>query len=169
MTHRDAIAVAYFRGQVSSGLVGLNSGMMAVGCSAEQAKKLLLDHKDITGGKVVVACVNSPASVTLSGSSPALDKLLGILEEEKVFARRLQVEVGYHSTYMQGAAAECSAAIADIKPGESVPGQNNEPVAFVSSVSGQECSGEMLGSYYWVRNLKSPVLFSQALHKPVQP
>lgn len=168
MTHRDAIAVAYFRGQVSAGLVGLNSGMMAVGCSAERAKKLLLDHKELTGGQVTVACINSPGSVTLSGNSSALDKLRGVLEEEKVFARRLQVEVAYHSTYMQGAAAEYSESIADIEPQQSDASKDTEPVTFVSSVTGQECSSEMLGGYYWVRNLMSPVLFSQALHRLVQ-
>lgn len=168
MTHRDAIAVAYFRGQVSAGLVGLNSGMMAVGCSAEKAKKLLSEHKELTGGKVTVACINSPGSVTLSGDASALDKLRVVLEDDKVFARRLQVEVAYHSTYMQGAAAEYSEAIADIEPQQSNSDKNTESITFVSSVTGQECSSEMLGGYYWVRNLMSPVLFSQALHKLVQ-
>lgn len=165
LTHRDAIAVAFFRGQASVGLVGLNSGMMAVGCSAEHAKKLLVDHKELTGGKVTVACINSPGSVTLSGDAAALDKLRVVLEEDKVFARRLQVEVAYHSSYMQGAASEYSASIADIEPRAS---DSEKPITFVSSVTGQECSSEMLGGYYWVRNLMSPVLFSQALHRLVQ-
>lgn len=142
--------------------------MMAVGCSAERAKKFLVDHKEVTGGNVTVACINSPGSVTLSGDASALNKLRGVLEEEKVFARRLQVEVAYHSTYMQGAAGEYSEAIADIEPQQSDPDKDTEPITFVSSVTGQECSSEMLGGYYWVRNLMSPVLFSQALHRLVQ-
>lgn len=155
------MAVAYFRGQVSAGLVGLNSGMMALGCSPERAKKLLLEHRELTGTKVTVACINSPGSVTLSGDSSALDKLHCILEEEKIFARRLQVEVAYHSTYMQSAAMEYLESIADIEPRKS--DAHPDPITFVSSVTGQECSSEMLGGYYWVRNLMSPVLFSQAL------
>lgn len=169
MTHRDAISVAYFRGQVSAGLVGLNSGMMAVGCSAERAKELLAQHKGLTGGKVTVACINSPSSVTLSGDALALDQLRDVLEGEKVFARRLQVEVAYHSSYMQGAAAEYSEAIADLEPQPSKDNDDEPAITFVSSVTGQECSNEMLGGYYWVRNLMSPVLFSQALHQLVQP
>lgn len=140
--------------------------MMAVGCSPERAKKLLLEHKDLTGNKVTVACINSPGSVTLSGDATALDKLRAVLEEEKVFARRLQVEVAYHSTYMQGAAMEYSESIADIEPRQS--DSQNEPISFTSSVTGQECSNEMLGGYYWVRNLMSPVLFSQALERLVR-
>lgn len=140
--------------------------MMAVGCSPERAKKLLLEHKELTGNKVTVACINSPGSVTLSGDASALDKLRCVLEEEKVFARRLQVEVAYHSIYMQSAAMEYSDSIADIEPLESDPESN--AVTFVSSVTGQECSNEMLGGYYWVRNLMSPVLFSQALERLIQ-
>lgn len=140
--------------------------MMAVGCSPERAKKLLLDHKELTGNKVTVACINSPGSVTLSGDASALDKLRAVLEEEKVFARRLQVEVAYHSTYMQGAAMEYSESIADIEPRAAE--DCSEQITFTSSVTGQDCSNEMLGGYYWVRNLMSPVLFSQALERLVR-
>lgn len=140
--------------------------MMAVGCSAERAKKLLLEYKELTGNKVTVACINSPGSVTLSGDSSALDKLRAVLEQEKVFARRLQVEVAYHSSYMQGAAMDYSESIADIETRET--DNDSEPITFVSSVTGQECPSEMLGGYYWVRNLMSPVLFSQALERLVK-
>ena len=37
LSHRDAIAAAYFRGKASAGLRRLKGGMMAVGCSPEEA------------------------------------------------------------------------------------------------------------------------------------
>lgn len=140
---------------------------MAVGCSPERAQKLLSDHAKLTRNQVTVACINSPGNVTLSGEASALDKLCSVLDEEKVFARRLQVEVAYHSPHLQGAAMEYVASIADIEPREPDKNSHPEQATMVSSVTAQECSGQMLGSYYWARNLMSPVLFSQALESLV--
>lgn len=39
----------------------------------------------------------------------------------------------------------------------------------VFSVTGEEVGSELLGPYYWVRNLVSPVLFSDALKELVSP
>ena len=39
----------------------------------------------------------------------------------------------------------------------------------VSSVTGEEIDLEILGPYYWVRNLISPVLFTNALNELVSP
>ncbi|KAI3539427.1 hypothetical protein CSPX01_08873 [Colletotrichum filicis] len=168
LTHRDAIAIAYFRGKASSGLVGLKGGMMAVGCSYDQARSLLAQHGEHLGGVATVACVNSPNSVTISGDSAALERLRAILEKESMFARMLQVDVAYHSSHMQGAAAEYAASIADVEPNSSEEDETKR-VTMVSSVTGSEAAPELLGGYYWVRNLVSPVLFEQAIKEMVSP
>ncbi|KAF6814034.1 hypothetical protein CSOJ01_04267 [Colletotrichum sojae] len=165
LTHRDAIAVAYFRGKASSGLVGLKGGMMAIGCSFKEARELLASLSSHLSGVATVACVNSPSSVTLSGDIAALEQLRGFCEKQKVFARMLQVDVAYHSSHMQGAAADYASLIADIEPKSS----ETEEVTMVSSVTGNETAPELLGSYYWVRNLVSPVLFEQAVKELVSP
>ncbi len=164
LSHHDAIAVAYFRGKASASLKNLKGGMMAVGSSPEEAKKLLHQTK-LTGGVVSVACVNSPSSVTLSGDVAALEELRAILEERGVFARRLKVDVAYHSTHMNSAVGEYSSSIADIEPAQPIKGQ---PV-MVSSVTSSEIDAELLGPYYWVRNLISPVLFADAVKELVTP
>ncbi|KAG7038038.1 reducing polyketide synthase [Colletotrichum scovillei] len=168
LTHRDAIAIAYFRGKASSGLVGLKGGMMAVGCSYDQARSLLAQHGEHLGGVATVACVNSPNSVTISGDLAALERLRAILEKESMFARMLQVDVAYHSSHMQGAAADYAASIADIEPHSSEEDETKR-VTMVSSVTGSEAAPELLGGYYWVRNLVSPVLFEQAIKEMVSP
>lgn len=85
----DAMRVAYFRGVASSSLAqkGIFKGsMMALGLSKEEALPYLAT---LTKGKAVVACSNSPSSVTISGDETAIDELLLIMEEEKIFARKL--------------------------------------------------------------------------------
>ncbi|KAF6836456.1 hypothetical protein CPLU01_03740 [Colletotrichum plurivorum] len=139
LTHRDAIAVAYFRGKASSGLVGLKGGMMAVGCSFKEARELLASLSSHLSGVATVACVNSPSSVTLSGDIGALEQLRGFCEKQKVFARMLQVDVAYHSSHMQGAAADYASSIADIEPKSS----ETDEVTMVSSVTGNETAPEL--------------------------
>ena len=164
LSHHDAIAVAYFRGKASAGLKRLKGGMMAVGYSPEEANKLISETK-LTGGIVTVACVNSPSSVTLSGDAAALEELRAILDEQSVFARRLKVDVAYHSAHMNSAFEKYSASIAHIEP---APPSIARPI-MVSSVMGSEVDAELLGPYYWVRNLVSPVLFADAIKELVTP
>ena len=137
---------------------------MAVGCSPEEANKLISETK-LSGGKVSVACVNSPTSVTLSGDVAALEELRAVLDERSVFARRLKVDVAYHSAHMNSVFEEYSASVSHIEP---APPSVGRPIV-VSSVTGSEVDAELPGSYYWVRNLISPVLFADAIKELVTP
>lgn len=87
---------------------------MAVGCSREEADDFISGYK-LDGGKVTVACVNSPSSVTLSGDVNALEHIKNIFDAHKIFARRLKVEIAYHSAHMNRVFGTYSASIADIE------------------------------------------------------
>ncbi|KAM0716793.1 hypothetical protein Q7P37_008238 [Cladosporium fusiforme] len=174
LSHRDAMAVAYFRGMASTALKTsaphLEGGMMAVGTSAEDAQTIIAETKNSISGDITIACVNSPSSVTLSGDAKALEELRKILDARSVFARRLKVDVAYHSSHMNVAAPEYQQSIADIEPRlccDEVE-EENLPV-MVSSVTTEQVSSELLGTYYWIRNLVSPVQFSDALRELVAP
>jgi len=66
--------------------------MAAIGLGREDVTKLLVDG-------VVIACENSPKSVTLSGDKDRLDLVLENLKHTlpDVFCRPLKVEMAYHS------------------------------------------------------------------------
>ena len=87
----DAIRLAYYRGQVSK-LQLRAGGMAAVGLGKNEVSSYLASG-------VLVACENSPSSVTLSGDIKPLEKVLAIIKSEKpgVLARRLKVDMAYHS------------------------------------------------------------------------
>ncbi|KAI2478999.1 Polyketide synthase module protein [Pyrenophora tritici-repentis] len=174
LSHRDAIAAAYFRGIAATKLQtdapDLKGGMMAVGCSRDEADGVIEQSK--LSGTAVVACVNSPSSVTLSGDMDALEQLRAIFDERKVFARRLKVEMAYHSRHMNRVFGSYSASIADLEPimQDDTDEEGDVKIqAMISSVTGQEVAPELLGPYYWVRNLVSPVLFSDAVKELVSP
>ncbi|KAG9769377.1 putative polyketide synthase, partial [Aureobasidium melanogenum] len=169
LSHRDAVAAAYYRGTVSSApkLAVKNGGMMAVGCSPDEATALMQENKL----SATVACVNSPSSVTLSGDVKTLEAIKAILNSRGTFAKRLKVGVAYHSTHMHSVSMDYYAAIAEIGQDDISPElqQQRESVTMVSSVSGQEVDASDLGPYYWVQNLISPVLFADAVKELVLP
>ena len=159
LTHEDAIAVAYFRGELSTTIKsrsGCSGAMMAVG----MAKADLLPLIDgLNEGKAVVACENSPSSVTVSGDETAVSELLQILKAKKVFARKLVVEVAYHSHHMQVVADDYMKALDGLKTHDS------NGIQFFSSVTGDQADAHDLDARYWVANMVSEVKFSASLKK----
>lgn len=161
LTMEDAMSIAYHRGVSASRIAneGLKKGgMLALGISAEDVQPYL---ETLQSGKAVVACVNSPSSVTISGDVPAIEELEDLLSDKQVFSRRLAVDVAYHSHHMEQIAAQYLDSIAHVKPRET-DGQA-KAVSFFSSVTGTELSPSELGANYWVRNLLGQVKFSDSL------
>ncbi|MCJ1262836.1 hypothetical protein MMC22_002706 [Lobaria immixta] len=116
-------------------------------------------NKMFEGIDIVVACINSPKNVTVSGRELQIDALKSLLGD-RVFARKLQVEVAYHSPQMNDIAAEYLTSIDGLEAGESRKGR---PV-MISSVTARRISvDELSQSEYWVKNMVSPVRFSDAL------
>lgn len=152
LTLEEAIIIAYYRGQVTQNYARVGA-MAAVGLGREDVVTYLRQG-------VVLACENSPKSVTLSGDVECLDEVITQVKEDspEVFARKLRVERAYHSHHMCeiGGMYEklLDGFVKDTKP--SVP--------FFSSVTGKQVkrSGQ-LGPSYWRQNLENPVLFSPAV------
>ncbi|KAF4632818.1 hypothetical protein G7Y89_g5307 [Cudoniella acicularis] len=165
LTKEDAWKIAYYRGILSSEMKDvapeLDGSMMAVGLSPEKAEEWI---SKISHGEVVVACVNSPSSVTLSGDTPGIDELLALLKEEGIFARKLQVDTAYHSPHMQMVAQDYYEALADIEPL-----QASGECTMHSSVTGALIEASQLGAVNWVKNLTSPVQFSSAIYDMLRP
>ncbi|PTB36575.1 hypothetical protein M441DRAFT_62043 [Trichoderma asperellum CBS 433.97] len=152
LTLEEAIIVAYYRGQVTQnhGRIG---AMAAVGLGREDAAAYLQEG-------VVIACENSPKSITLSGDVERLDEVIANIKKDlpDIFARKLRVERAYHSHHMCeiGGIYEklLDGFVKDKKP--SVP--------FFSSVTAKQIKRPgQLGPSYWRRNLENPVLFSPAV------
>lgn len=155
----DCVKLAYHRGRLSEDVnviaPHLSGAMSSVGLPEEEVQPYL---RQITKGTAVIACVNSPRNVTVSGDKAALDELAEMLKPKDVFVRSLIVQNAYHSPHMQVIAEKYLEAIQDIKPLRPAT-----DVRFYSSVTGQQLSSNDLGPQYWVKNMVSPVQFVQAL------
>ncbi|KAL1852420.1 Type I Iterative PKS [Diaporthe australafricana] len=155
-----AWTIAYHRGRLSAGLDsgGREMGMLAVALSREEAQGCI----DRVGAepRPVVACVNSPVSVTLSGSAEGLQEVQGLIGS-RAFSRRLVVKTAYHSPFMEELAKPYLESLKGIDHEES---EHNTCVKMFSSVTGNEISDKALREpQYWVDNMTSPVQFHQAV------
>ncbi|GMF78430.1 unnamed protein product [Aspergillus oryzae] len=167
LTMEDAMAVAYYRGVVVSSSSFANGqirgAMLAVGTSVRESQSYL---EMLQSGKAVVACINSPSSVTIAGDLPAIDELERIVREKQVFSRRLAVEVAYHSHHMELVKEQYLGHIAHVSPRSREEAANylhNRSVSFFSSVTGAEINPSELDSRYWVSNLLNQVNFADSL------
>nr|P9WET8.1 RecName: Full=Highly reducing polyketide synthase Preu1; AltName: Full=biosynthesis protein Preu1 [Preussia isomera]UNY67713.1 polyketide synthase Preu1 [Preussia isomera] len=161
ITKQDAWKISYWRGQLCAQLPlkrpELRGAMMAVGLGREEA----LSYIEKTGnGQAVIACVNSPSSVTLSGDETAINDIESALQAQNIFARKLNVQNAYHSHHMQPLADEYLAALEGLS---TLSQEKAGTVKMASSVTGALINHTDLGPSYWVQNLVSPVLFSNAV------
>lgn len=165
LDRESAWRVASFRGVVADKLASdparEATTMMSVGLG--RAKDAQLQTYLKTEPAVTVVCENSPVNVTLSGPTEAILRLAETLQADRVFARKLPVKIGYHSEALRDGAVEYEGLLAGIcAPAK----ENKEPstVAFFSSTESSFITLEGLASpSYWVKNLLSPVLFTDAV------
>ncbi|KAB8250611.1 hypothetical protein BDV35DRAFT_377335 [Aspergillus flavus] len=100
-----------------------------------------------------------PSSVTVSGDVDAISELEAVLNEKSIFHRHLKLDVAYHSNHMKNVVEAYFKAIKTIKPATTAI------AIFFSSVTGGIAAPADLGPAYWVQNLTSTVLFTNALGK----
>lgn len=148
--------IAYYRGLLTSQL-SKNGAMAAVGLGPEASQKYI---DRVTAGKVVIACINSPESTTLSGDVEGVDEVMQLLQADDVFARKLRVLTAYHSHHMQLIAEKY---LAGMEEGAWKPKSGHKDVTMVSSVLGKPIDGTELVPSYYVDNLVSAVNFSGAV------
>lgn len=167
LSMKDAMSVAYHRGVVAGQLLddSFKGAMMAVGLSVEETR-IYLGQLPPTQ-LIVVACINSPSSVTVSGNEESIEMLAQMLRDQSVFWRRLDVGVAYHSPQMETVAEQYSELIDHIKvlaSTESEESHNESPAPrFFSSVSGSLLPTQHLSYDYWVSNLTGQVKFADSL------
>jgi acyl transferase domain-containing protein len=132
--------------------------MLAVGLGQTEAINAINQH--VISGKAIVACANSPTSVTVSGDLTAVDELCTALTASGIFARRLKVQTAYHSHHMSMIAEKSRKAM------QRARSESGNGIQFFSSVTSKRHDVSELGADYWVQNMVSPILFHQSVTSP---
>ena len=147
----QAVRVIHER-SAAQGLTRGHGRMAAVGLTLAEALAEIARYDT----EIEVAAVNSPASVTLSGSLPALEQMKARLDRRGVFCRILDLDYAFHSRTMDRVREPLLQSLAGLEP---------SPLSrpFVSTVTGTMLEGKMLGAEYWWENVRAPVRLDKAV------
>lgn len=140
-----------------SRLQGLTRGkgrMAAVNLALTDAKSEL----SAFGGRLEVAGVNSPVSLSLSGPLEDLEALGKTLTERKIFYRLLDLDYAFHSRVLEPVEVELKTSLAGLEP-------QAARIPFISTVTGMERQGPELRADYWWDNVRQPVRFQEAVSR----
>lgn len=148
----DAVKVSYERSRILKKAAGYGK-MLAVGVSMEKCIELLAT---LTQDNASIAAVNGPSLVTLSGDGDALEKISAYLTQQGEFNRFLQVEMAYHSMFLEHLKPEIRISLADLHPVMPL-------VPLYSTVTGELTDTASYDAEYWCDNIREPVYFAQAM------
>ena len=156
----EAIIAAFYRG-LAVKKVAPTGTMLAAGVGVKEIAHFIEDLSE----EVVVACENSPSSVTLSGSSTGIEKAKERLDSAKIFARELKTGKAYHSPHMSAVAPVYNNML--LRAYRTLDEESLEwrqpRATMISSVTGKEFIGDHVPIQYWSDNLRNRVRFDSAI------
>lgn len=159
-TAEQTVLAAYWRGRSILDTELVPGQMAAVGLSWEECQARL--PKD-----VIPACHNSVDSVTISGPTESIDKVVKELSDQGIFAKAVKSSgIAFHSKYIADAAPKLRKSLDKI-----IPTPKNRSERWISSSIPESAWNSSIAkqssSAYHVNNLLSPVLFHSAIqHVP---
>nr|WP_269476411.1 type I polyketide synthase [Phytohabitans suffuscus] len=140
----DAAAFAAHRGRLMQELPA-GGAMVAVRAAEADVRPLLT-------GDVSIAAVNAPGSVVLSGTEAAVLAVASHFEK----TTRLKVSHAFHSPLMEP-------VLDGLRWVADVLSYRTPNLPLVSTVTGARASAAQLGADYWVRQVREPVRFADAV------
>jgi len=136
------------------------AGRMAAAAMGVEEITQLIDELSLTDA-INIAGINSPKSVTVSGSLEALQMLNKYFDERNIFYRILDLDYAFHSAAMDPVEAEIVQSLSEL------PLQQSNK-SYYSTVTGQKLEADKLGASYWWDNIRKPVQFSAAMQELLQ-
>lgn len=152
LTLDDAARVICMRSRLVQRHASGNGAMAHVALSEQEAAAAI----EVLHGRVVIAAVNGPRTVLLSGDRARLTDLVATLSRRGVLAQLVNVDYASHSPHVDSVAAELREALQSIAP-------RAAELPMWSTLLDRRVEGPELDASYWVRNLREPVRFASAV------
>ncbi|MGP4115504.1 type I polyketide synthase, partial [Streptomyces sp. 4N509B] len=134
--------------------LGGGGGMVSLAVSSQRAEELLASAG--VAERVSVAAFNGPSATVVAGDADGLDTLMAAAEAAGVRARRVPVDYASHSAHIEAIEGRLAEVLAPVRPVAS-------RVPLISAVTGETLDTAGMDGAYWYRNLRQPVLFSNAV------
>ncbi|MEU8825665.1 type I polyketide synthase [Streptomyces sp. NPDC048636] len=150
LTLDDSARVVALWSQAQATLSGRGE-MASVMASRAQLEPLLQPFD----GEVVIAAVNGPRSVIVSGAADAVGEVVERLTATGVHARRIAVGLAAHSPQIDAIVPRLHSDLAPVSP---LPAT----LPYYSGLTGDLLHAPVLDAAYWARNLRRPVRFDRA-------
>ncbi|WP_337270264.1 SDR family NAD(P)-dependent oxidoreductase [Oryzifoliimicrobium ureilyticus] len=151
LTAAEAVAIVAKRSQHQDMLAG--TGKMAAVVLNEEAALAFARTNGFDN--IVVAAINAPNSVTISGPADEVQAYRDAARKANIVAHVLDINYPFHHPIIDRAKDAFLGDLPDIDP-ESGNG------TFISTVTGAALDGRRLDAGYWWQNVREPVLFRQA-------
>ncbi len=155
LTLDDAARVICRRSRLLKSLAG-RGAMALVELSMADALLAIEGRED----RVSIAVASGPRTTVLSGDAATLDEIVAGLESRDVFCRRVKVDVASHSPQVDDLRDELRASLDGIT-------STRSDIPFYSTVTAGRADELPLDTFYWVRNLRDPVLFAPTVDQLV--
>lgn len=149
----EGIRIIYQRSRLQKEMQGKGE-MLAVGVSSDEAEEIVEPYS----GRLSIAAVNSPVSVTVSGEAGDIDRLQATIGDRRLFCQKLYTGIAYHSGQMDGIHDDFLASLNGLFPSKT-------RVPLLSTVTGARAEGTELDADHWWRNIRSPVLFNRVFEE----
>lgn len=147
----DGATVIVRRSRLLDRIAG-RGAMLAAEMTLEEARQRTRSLRD----RPSVAVNNSPRSTVFSGDPETLRALMKDLEAEGRFCRWVKVDVASHSQQVDELLDPLGEELRGIRP-------RTGSIRMISTVEAREIRGAELDAYYWLENLRKPVLFAQVI------
>jgi len=132
------------------------TGKMAVANISEAEMQAILASEG-SDWDITIAGINSPQSLTLSGSRADLDLLQDLLATRRIAYKLLDLDYAFHSPHMDPARDLLAEKLGTL------PTAQPCRIPFASSVTGTVLNEKALNAQYWWQNVREPVRFEQAM------
>ncbi|WEB45356.1 SDR family NAD(P)-dependent oxidoreductase [Streptomyces yunnanensis] len=146
----DACTLVAARGRLMNTLEGQGAIMVAIQASEKEATARLVDG-------VSIAAVNGPESVVIAGNGPATQRITEAFAAEGRKTRQVAVQVAGHCPLMDP-------ILDDFRQVAEGLTYQEPRIPLVSTVTGERASDDLMRcADYWVRNVREPVRFADAV------
>ena len=147
----DGLKLIAHRGRLMQSLPE-NGAMVVVAADAERVRELIASTKSTA----VIAAINGPQNVVLSGEAEQLEPLIKQLTATDIKTTRLHVSHAFHSPLVEPI----------LDPFRQIAKTVNfeaPKLPIVSNVTGEVATSDIATADYWVNHIHQPVQFNQGM------